>query len=387
MKKMAIKRKFQIGAACILLLFCGGVSLVAYFYLKRAATNDIYRDTEIFIATADATRTYVKDVLRPAVSDLIPQESFIPHAMSTTFVGREIMGRLRKRFPDFKYKRAASNPTNPVNQADAFELSMLEWFNENPQAREWHGLIQKNNRSFYTRLRAITARDECLRCHGVPEDAPRDMKAIYGTTGGFGYEVGSVVAADTIYIPVDVTFVRIKEAAWLVFLIAGASLFGLLGLFYLLFNRTVVSELKGLLGRFRSISSSANPVAESPAEKSPDEFEQLKGAFESVADELKQTHDELSASEHKYRLLFETSRDAIMIFDRETRLREINEAGLKLFDFKDRAEALSIETFYQLFWDTRDAKAFFQTITEKGFVQGLEVLMVDRDGFRSRPPG
>ena len=78
MKKMAIKRKFQIGAACILLLFCGGVSLVAYFYLKKAATSDIYRETEIFIATADATRTYVKDVLRPTVSDLIPAESFIP---------------------------------------------------------------------------------------------------------------------------------------------------------------------------------------------------------------------------------------------------------------------------------------------------------------------
>ena len=353
---------------------------MAYFYLKKAATNDIYKDTEIFIATADATRTYVKDVLRPTVSDLIPKDSFIPHAMSTTFVGREIMGRLRERFPDFKYKRAAADPTNPVNQADAFELSMLKWFNENPDTNEWHGVIQKNNRSFYTRLRAITARDECLRCHGIPEDAPRDMKAIYGETGGYGYTIGEVVAADTIYIPVDVTFVRIKEAAWLVFLIAITSLFGLLGLFYLLFNRTVVLELKGLLDRFRSISPAGNSVSGISAFRSTDEFEQLKGAFANVADELKQTHDHLSASESKYRLLFETSRDAILIFDRETRMQDINEAGLKLFRFKDRDEALSIETFYQLFWDTRDAKSFYQTIREKGFVQGLEVLMVDRSG-------
>ncbi len=380
MKRMAIKSKFQLGAACILLLFCGGVSWVAYSYLKKVATKEIYQDTEIFIATADATRTYVKDVLRPTVSGLIPKDSFIPHAMSTTFVGREIMGRLKERFPDFKYKRAAANPTNPVNQADAFELSMLEWFNDNPETNEWHGLIQKNNRSFYTRLRAITATDECLRCHGMPEDAPRDMKELYGMTGGYGYKTGEVVAADTIYIPVDVTFVRIKEAAWLVFLIAITSLFGLLGLFYLLFNRTVVFELKGLLGRFRSISPAGNPVSGRPAIRSTDEFEQLKGAFEHVADELKQTHDNLSASESKYRLLFETSRDAILIFDRETRMQDINEAGLKLFLFKDREEALSIETFYQLFWDTRDAKSFYQTIKEKGFVQGLEVLMVDRSG-------
>ncbi len=380
MKKMAIKRKFQIGAASILLLFCGGISLFSYYYLKKVATQDIYKDTEIFIAAADATRTYVKDVLRPTVSNLIPTDSFIPHAMSTTFVGREIMGRLRKRFPDFKYKRAASNPTNPVNRADGFEQSMLNWFNENPEVNEWHGLIQKNNRSFYTRLRAITARDECLRCHGKPEEAPREMKELYGTTGGYGYHVGEVVAADTIYIPVDVTFVRIKEAAWLVFLIAITSLFGLLGLFYLLFNRTVVSELKGLLGKFRSISPPQRADSGAPAVEAHDEFEQLKGAFENVADELKQTHDNLSASESKYRLLFETSRDAILIIDRETRMQDINEAGLKLFRFKDRQEALSIETFYQLFWDTRDAKSFYHTIKEKGFVQGLEVPMVDRSG-------
>ncbi len=377
---MAIKNKFLIGAAGILLVFCGGVAMVAYVYLKDAATKDIYKDTEIFIATADATRTYVKDVLRPTVSNLISKDSFIPHAMSTTFVGREIMKRLRERFPDFRYKRAASNPTNPDNLADEFEHSMLKWFNDNPEINEWHGLIQKNNRSFYTRLRAITARNECLRCHGIPEDAPRDMKALYGTKGGYGYKIGEVVAADTIYIPVDVTFVRIKEAAWLVFLIAIISLFGLLGLFYLLFNRTVVLELKGLLGRFRSISPAGNPLSEAPAVKPPDEFEQLKGAFENVADELKQTHDDLSTSESKYRLLFETSRDAILIFDRATRMQEINEAGLKMFRFKDRNEALSIETFYQLFWDTRDAKPFFRTIREKGYIQGLEVFMVDRSG-------
>ena len=382
MKNLALKKKFLIGTAGILLLFCGGISLLTYFYLKDGATQDIYRDTEIFIATADATRTYVKDVLRPTISSLVPEGSFIPHAMSTTFVGREIMKRLREKFPDFRYKRAASNPTNPVNQADDYELSMLNWFNENPDVKEWHGLIKKNNRSFYTRLRPITARQDCLRCHGKPEDAPREMIDLYGKTGGYGYRVGEVVAADTIYIPVDVTFIRIKEAAWLVFLVAILSLFGLLGLFYLLFNRTVVFELKGLLGRFRSISADKGAVSEMTPVKARDEFDQLKGAFETVADELKQTHDDLSASESKYRLLFETSRDAILIFDQETRLQDINEAGLKLFKFKNHAEALSIETFFQLFWDTRDANSFFQTIKENGFVQGLEVPMVDRSGTK-----
>lgn len=382
MKRHSIKRRFQIGVFCILLPLCATVSILIYYYLKDIVTADIYRETEIFIATADATRTYVKEVLRPKVVELIPADSFFPHAMSTTFVGREIMDRLRDKFPEFNYKRAAINPMNPINTADDFELSMLEWFEKHRDQREWHGLIRKNNRSYYTRLRSIYAEPECLKCHGKPQDAPMAMKAIYGIDSGYNYQVGDVVAADTVYIPVDVSFGRIKEAAWTVFLIAVPSLLALIGLFYLLFNRTVTSEMKRLLFRFQSISDDSPhvPAAKDISSKADDEFERLRESFENVASNLKQAHDELKTSESNYRLLFEASQDAILIMDDTTRLININEAGLKLFGFKNRAEALSIETFYQLFWDTRDAKSFLNTVQKKGSAQGHEVDMVDRMG-------
>ena len=378
--KHSIKKRFRIGAVCILLPFCAVASLLIYHYLEDLVTNDIYRETEIFIGTADATRTYVKDVLRPKVLELIPSDLFIPHAMSTTFVGREIMGRLLNKFPNFQYKRAARDPMNPINQADAYELSMLQWFDDNRNRREWHGLIEKDERSYYTRFRAIYAEPECLACHGRPQDAPQAMKAIYGTGGGYGYAVDDVVAADTIYIPVDVSFLRIKEAAWTVFIIATTSLLALLGLFYLLFNRTVISEMKVLLTRFQRISDDSCHTYDHRNIKVDDEFEQLKEAFEIVASDLTKTHEELKASESKYRSLFSTSRDAIFIIDDQTRVKDINAAGLTLFAFKDYAEALSIETFYQLFWDTREAESFYHDIREKGFVPGREVPMVDRLG-------
>ena len=117
MKKINVKTRFHLGAACILIVFCASASILAYFYLKENVTENIYKETEIFIATADATRTYVKDMLRPTIVGLLPPEAFIPQAMSTSFVGREVMSRLKTRFPDFEYKRAAINPMNPINQA------------------------------------------------------------------------------------------------------------------------------------------------------------------------------------------------------------------------------------------------------------------------------
>ncbi len=380
MKKKTVKFKFRLGSAAILLMFSIIVSLVAYFYLKAMVTRDVYKETEIFISTADATRTYVKDILRPKMVDVLPRDGFIPHAMSTSFIGREVMQRVRERFPEFSYKRASANPMNPINLADAFEMKMLKWFQTHPEVAEWHGVIKNNNRSYYTRLRAIYVEAECLRCHGDPDAAPMDLIKIYGTKGGFHYSVGDVVAADTIYIPVDISFVRVREAAFSIFIIAVVSLVSLWGLFHLLFNRTVVSELKGLLATFRNIPGNAESQDEEVSIEVGDEVTQLKEAFEHVARDLKQTHDELKTSEAKYRHIFETSQDAILILDVKTRIRDINVAGLKLFGLMDRDEALSIETAYQLFWDVRDARQFFNLVEEKGYVNGLETPMVDRTG-------
>jgi two-component system NtrC family sensor kinase len=380
MKKINVKARFHLGAACILIVFCASATILAYFYLKKNVTENIYKETEIFIATADATRTYVKDMLRPTIVGLLPPEAFIPQAMSTSFVGREVMSRLHDRFPDFKYKRAAINPMNPINQADAFELEMLDWFNANKSKDEWHGLIQKGARSYFTRLRPIFAEAECLYCHGEPKDAPEEMKKIYGTQGGYHYTLGSAVAADTIYIPVDVSLNRIKEISWVVFLLVVTSMFSLFILFYLLFNRTIVLELQGILTKFQRIPSNDGDPEPKVFEAAGDETEQLKLAFEAVASDLKLAHDHLKSSEIKYRLLFETSQDVILIISREERLADINQAGINLFGFMDLEEARAIEWVYQLFWDPQDAHPFIQAVKNEGFVRNLEIPMVDRHG-------
>ena len=375
-----IKKRFNIGTACILVFFCGAVSILTYYYLRGRAIDGIYRETEIYVGMAEATRTYVKETLRPEVSALVSADDFIPEAMSTSYVGREIMGRVKARFPDFVYKRPASDPINPINQADPFELRMLEWFNANPAAGEWQGLIQRNQRSYFARFKAIYAEQECLLCHGDPVDAPRVMKELYGTGGGFHYTVGEVVAADAIYIPVDVAFIRVKEAAWSVFLIGGSSLFFLLALFYLLFNRTVVSELKGLLSTFGSISDATRRTPERFQIGSDDEIDQLKSAFENVAQDLKSAHDALKASESKYRLLYETSQDAIVLFDSQAAIKQINPAGQKLFGIPgDRLEGTA-GTLAGLFGSDQAAGEFRRALDRQGYVQGLELAMQDLGG-------
>jgi len=382
MKKIALKTQFYIGTACILLLFCAGVSTFEYLYLKKMVANSIYKETEIYLAAAEASRTYVKDILRPSMKKMLFPGQFHLPSMSTSFVTRNIMNRIQEQFPEFRYIRAANNPRNPINQADGFELKMLQWFTDNKDEEQWSGIVKKNSKSFYARLKPIYAEKGCLYCHGTPGDAPQELKNIYGTSSGYGYLVGNIVAVESIYIPVDVAFVRIKEKVWWDFLLVVFSFFVLFGLMYILFNNTVVSQLKGLLTTFKNIPGKDEHLAKDARLESADEIGQLRKEFENVASHLKQIHEELKASEKKYRSLFETSQDTIFICDADTRIIDINEAGLKLFKFVNRAEALAVELFYQLFWDARDAAALFATIQQKGFAKEREYNMVDRDGKR-----
>jgi signal transduction histidine kinase len=59
---------------------------------------------------------------------------------------------------------------------------------------------------------------------------------------------------------------------------------------------------------------------------------------------------------------------------------DINAAGLVMFQFQDREEALSIETVEQLFWDTRDGMQLIDALDREGFVREYEVSLVNRHG-------
>jgi PAS domain S-box-containing protein len=386
MKKLSVKSQFRLGTGLILLVVCIGTSLVVYSIGKQHVEADIYKETEIYIAAVEATRTYVKDVLRPQMFALVPDDHFIPEAMSTSFVGREIMGRVHDRFKNFRYKRAALNPINALNRADAVEEGLIARFNREPKMREWSGLIERGGHSYYARFRAIYAEPECMRCHSESAAVPPAILARYpGMNSDYSGHMGKAIAADVVYIPVDVTFAKIKRQAWMTFILGGGLLFSLIVLFYALFNYTVVTELKGLLHNFKKLSGAnrdAADPAESDALSGADEIDQLKGAFEDVAAELQQTHEELKASESRYRRLFESSRDPNFIWDLNKRLVDINEAGIQMFGFKDKDEALAIETGHQLFWDWQAGAALFDMIEARGFVKEYEISVVNRWGSR-----
>jgi len=380
-RQSSLKNRFFAGASAILLLFCSVVSLAEYAWLSDQVEAQAAHNAARHLATASAIRNYAKDVLRPVMETELPPNRFVIESMSTSFISREIMKNLNDKFPEFTYKRAAGNPRNPLNRADTFEADRIAWFDGHRKETAWEGVITREDGTHYVKMEPIRVEASCLRCHGAPENAPRELRKRYGDAASYGYAVGEVVAADTLYIPMTHYRIQIKEKAWGVFIVGFLSLFCLMGLFRLLFNRTVHNRLSHLLETFSRLSGSPRGTPSGPLPPG-DEVDQLALAFEEAAEDLEAAHHDLTRSESKFRRLFEHSPNAILLFGADDRITDINRAGLTLFKLGSMAEAFLMEAFHTLFWDGRDAAAVDAQIKDGLVLYEKELSMVDRFGVR-----
>ncbi len=106
------------------------------------------------------------------------------------------------------------------------------------------------------------------------------------------------------------------------------------------------------------------------------------GAIESIRDisHKKSFEDTLSASEEKYRTLFEESKDAVFMSSPEGKYLDINQAGVELFGYSSKEEFLAIANANDLYFNPEDRKTYLTMVDEQGFVKDYEIRMKRRDG-------
>ncbi len=85
-------------------------------------------------------------------------------------------------------------------------------------------------------------------------------------------------------------------------------------------------------------------------------------------------------SEQKYRSLFEESHDVIFIASSDSRLLDINPAGVELFGFASRQEMLQADLAHAIYRRPEDRTRFQQQVIEQGVVKNYELDLQTVDG-------
>ena len=84
-------------------------------------SEEVLRTAGVMMEAALSMRSYTVGQVRPHLR--VVEDEFLPQSVPA-YGATEIMNQLRKKYPDYAYKEAALNPTNPRNRAVDWESAL-----------------------------------------------------------------------------------------------------------------------------------------------------------------------------------------------------------------------------------------------------------------------
>jgi HAMP domain-containing protein len=179
--------------------------------LKENAQVEIQGNARIMMESAMAVRTYTSKQINPLLKTQMRYE-FLPQSVAA-YSATEYFNNLRKKFPDYSYKEATLNPTNPRDRAVDWEVDVVNHFRENADTKELFGERDSATGKTLYLARPLRIVDEaCLQCHSSVDLAPQTMLDKYGNANGFGWQLKDVIGAQIVSVPYELPMKRADEA-------------------------------------------------------------------------------------------------------------------------------------------------------------------------------
>lgn len=207
---MSLRIKFNLVLVLVFILGLAVSGYVSFDLLHKNAREDVLRNAGVMMEAALSMRSYTVTQIRPHLRSV--EGEFLPQSVPA-FSATEIMNQLRKTYPDFSYKEATLNPTNPRDRAVEWETDVVNEFRNHPDRKELSGIRDTpSGKSMYL-ARPLTIKDaKCLVCHTTPAEAPAAMVKIYGPSNGFGWKLNETVGAQIVSVPMALPIENANQA-------------------------------------------------------------------------------------------------------------------------------------------------------------------------------
>lgn len=204
MNDLKLLAKFNLLLIVIFGIGLGLIALNSRSFLQKDAQEQVLSEAQLMAASASATRDYTEHNVSPLLAKTAEHATnFLPQTIPF-FAAETTFAAVRQSFPDYTYKEAALNPTNPGDRAADWEADLIQYFRNHPAQTQFSGERETpTGRSFYL-AHPIRVEPGCLQCHGQPSAAPRAMVKHYGSRNGFGWNLNEIVGAQIIAVPTTI---------------------------------------------------------------------------------------------------------------------------------------------------------------------------------------
>lgn len=266
--------------AGLLACFGVGLGLVGWYangVLQENAKREVLGNARLMMEAALTARSYTTAEIKPLLQGLLKTQ-FMPQSVPS-YAATQSFNSLRSTFPDFSYKEATLNPTNPRDRVVEWEADLVQQLRDHPERKELVG--QRSGTSgpaLYLARPIRVSNAECLACHSTPAAAPASMTALYGVNNGFGWKFNEIVGSQVVTVPLAVALRQADQTLQSIMVAMAATFAGTLLLVNLLIYLVVLRPIRHI-GRIADALSEGKRDVDDFKVRGSDEIAALSVAF------------------------------------------------------------------------------------------------------------
>jgi len=258
---MGLRTKFNLVMITAFLIGLATATFLAREITTEEAKRQMLSEATLLMRSGTAVRSYTSKEIGPLISDQMSVR-FLPHSVPS-WSAQTVLKDVHKDFPDYSYREAALNPTNPADRATTWEADIINEFKRNTQMAEFVATRDTPAGQFLTFARPFRLTDRaCLACHSTPAAAPTTMVDLYGNGNGFGWLLNDVIGAQIVSVPMSAALDRAKHSL-LAFVAALSAVFvGMLIILNVLMHFFILRPMQEITALARDVSAGKTDVPE-----------------------------------------------------------------------------------------------------------------------------
>jgi HAMP domain-containing protein len=274
---MGLRTKFNLVMIAAFVIGLAVATFLAREITAEEAKRQVLNEATLLMRAGTAIRTYTQKEISPLLSEQMAVR-FLPHSVPS-WSAHTVLRQVQKDYPDYSYKEAALNPTNPADRATAWEADIIAAFKRDGELKEFVTTRDTAAGQFLTFARPFRLTDRgCLGCHSTPAAAPATMVDLYGNGNGFGWVQGDVIGAQVVSVPMTFALTRANHAL-LAFVAALSAVFVvMLVAVNVLMHFFILKPMQRITALARDVSAGKPDVPEYPV-KGKDEIASLGRSF------------------------------------------------------------------------------------------------------------
>ena len=206
---MGLRAKFNLLMLAVAIIGVGLFALAAEPLVNAMAREEVLQSSRIMMESAAGARKYTSEQIAPILKPLIGQH-FYPQSVSA-YAAKRNFDVIHSKFPDYSYREAALNPTNPQDRATDWEADIINDFRAHPAKEEYSFVRSTATGPMLELARPLVNKPACMECHSTAASAPASMIALYGNENGFGWKPGEIIGAQIVSVPMSASQLRAEH--------------------------------------------------------------------------------------------------------------------------------------------------------------------------------